>query len=67
MREITAKAIKLYYEYLISEEKAVATVNKYLHDIEKFKSLLGKRELCKTTLLYYKSERLRICSSIKCI
>lgn len=55
MREITANAIKLYYEYLISEEKAAVTVNKYLHDIEKFKSWLGKRELCKTMLLYYKS------------
>lgn len=55
MKEITNKIIRLFNDYLISEEKAQATVGKYIHDIEEFRLWLGARELCKTEVLAYKS------------
>ena len=55
MRTITSEQIKLFREYLVNEEKAQATVNKYLHDIGEFQIWLDERELCKTAVLAYKS------------
>lgn len=55
MRTITTEIIKSFNDYLINEEKAVATVNKYLHDIGEFQIWLGEQELCKMTVLAYKS------------
>lgn len=55
MRKITVKIIKLFNNYLIGEEKEAATVNKYLHDVEKFQIWLGKQALCKAAVLAYKS------------
>ncbi len=55
MRKITTEIIKSFNNYLINEEKASATINKYLHDISEFQIWLGDRELCKTTVLEYKS------------
>ena len=55
MRKITTEIIKSFNDYLINEEKAVATVNKYLHDIGEFQIWLGEQELCKMTVLAYKS------------
>ena len=55
MRKITTETIKSFNDYLINEEKAVATVNKYLHDVGEFQIWLGNQELCKTTVLAYKS------------
>ena len=55
MRKITIETIKSFNDYLINEEKAVATVNKYLHDVGEFQIWLGEQELCKTAVLAYKS------------
>ena len=55
MRKITIEIIKAFNDYLINEEKAQATINKYLHDVGEFKIWLGERELCKTAVLAYKS------------
>ena len=55
MRKITSEIIREYNDYLINEEKAAATVNKYLHDVDEFQTWLGDQELCKTAVLTYKS------------
>ena len=55
MRKITTEIIRSFNEYLINEEKAAATVNKYLHDVGEFQIWLGEQELCKTAVLAYKS------------
>ena len=55
MRKITTETIKSFNDYLINEEKAAATVNKYLHDVGDFQIWLGEQELCKTAVLAYKS------------
>ena len=55
MRKITTETIKSFNDYLINEEKAVATINKYLHDVGEFQIWLGEQELCKTAILAYKS------------
>lgn len=55
MRKITTEIIKSFNDYLINEEKAVATVNKYLHDVGELQIWLGEQELCKTAVLAYKA------------
>ena len=55
MRKITAETIRAFEDYLWSEEKATATVNKYRRDMCEFQIWLGERELCKTVVLAYKS------------
>lgn len=55
MRKITTEIIKSFNDYLINEEKTVATVNKYLHDVGEFQLWLGEQELRKTAVLAYKS------------
>ena len=55
MRKITTEIIKSFNDYLINEEKAAATVNKYLHDVGEFQIWLGEQELNKTAVLAYKS------------
>ena len=55
MRKITTETIKSFNDYLINEEKAAATVNKYLHDVGEFQIWLGEQELCKVAVLEYKS------------
>jgi len=55
MRKITTEIMKSFNDYLINEEKASATVNKYLHDVGEFQIWLGERELSKTAVLGYKS------------
>ena len=54
MRKITDKKIDLFKTYLISQEKANATVGKYSHDVICFKIWLGARELTKARVLGYK-------------
>ena len=58
MKKITNEAIRLFNDYLISEEKAEATVSKYVHDVGEFRLWLGEGELCKAAVLAYKS---RLC------
>ena len=55
MRKITNEITKSFKDYLINEEKAVATVNKYLHDVRDFQIWIGEQELCKKAVLAYKS------------
>ena len=55
MRKITTEIIRSFNDYLINEEKAVATVNKYLHDVGEFQIWLGEQEMCKAAVLAYKS------------
>ncbi len=55
MRTIQNDRLQLFGEYLINEEKAAATVHKYLHDVGDFRVWLGGRELCKAAVLAYKS------------
>ena len=55
MRKITTEMKESFNDYLMNEEKAVATVNKYLHDVGEFQIWLGEQELCKTAVLAYKS------------
>lgn len=55
MKKITMEDIKLYKTYLVDEEKAAATIEKYLHDVSELKIWLGERELCKSAVLEYKS------------
>lgn len=55
MGEITTEMIKSFNDYLISEEKAQATVSKYLHDVSELQIWLREQELCKTVVLAYKS------------
>lgn len=40
---------------MINDEKAAATVNKYLHDVSELQVWLGEQELCKMAILAYKS------------
>lgn len=55
MRNITNEIIRSFNNYLISEEKAEATVGKYLHDVCEFWAWLGTQDLCKAAVLAYKS------------
>ena len=56
MRRITTKIIESYRDYLISEEKSEATMDKYLRDVREFAEWLGDREFDKTVVLTYKTE-----------
>ena len=55
MKQITIENKKSFNDFLVSEEKAEATVEKYMRDIESFEAWLGKRELSKNALLDYKA------------
>ena len=55
MESITAKHIKAFENYLISEEKSAATVEKYSRDIKAFTLWLNGAELNKISVLEYKS------------
>ena len=54
MKKITKKLIKKFRRYLIEEEKAAATVEKYIRDINVFADWLGDKALDKETVLTYK-------------
>ena len=55
MRIITNKHIENFKNYLINEEKAEATVSKYLHDVSVFAAWIGGRDLEKSVVLAYKA------------
>ena len=55
MRKITEENVELFNDYLSNEEKARATVSKYLHDVRELQLWLGEQELCKSAVLAYKS------------
>lgn len=54
MKKLTNELIKNFRRYLIEEEKATATVEKYIRDINVFADWLGEKELDKETVLIYK-------------
>lgn len=56
MKRITNDLIKKFREYLLSEEKAVATIEKYIHDVLVFMTWLAGAEVTKMTVLEYKQE-----------
>lgn len=55
MKMISNEIIEAYRKYLISEEKAPATVEKYIRDIRAFARWLGEKEWDKEAVLQYKS------------
>ncbi len=56
MRIITKELLENYREYLICEEKATATIEKYIRDVSEFADWLGVKELEKSMVLAYKTE-----------
>ena len=59
MKKITKELIKKFRRYLIEEEKAAATVEKYIRDINVFADWLGDKELDKETVLTYKENLIK--------
>ena len=55
MKMIPNENIEAYRKYLMSEEKAPATVEKYIRDIGAFARWLGEKEWDKEAVLQYKS------------
>lgn len=54
MKKITNTAIQKFKDYLINEEKAAATVEKYIRDLTAFAAWLGDDTLCKEKVMQYK-------------
>lgn len=54
-RRITRQTVKEFRNYLIENEKAEATVQKYLHDIRCFCEYVAVRPLDKALVLHYKA------------
>lgn len=54
MRKITNKMIAKFTAYLVDEEKAGATIEKYIRDITAFYRWLKNADICKTKVLQYK-------------
>jgi site-specific recombinase XerD len=55
-RTITSEIIKKFKEYLINDEKSVATIDKYVHDVEVFTNWIGESTLDKSKILDYKKK-----------
>ncbi len=53
-RTVTAKTLEGFEAFLIENEKAKATVEKYMRDIRCFLRCTAERELDKSLILYYK-------------
>ena len=56
MNFINKERIQAFRIHLIEEEKASATIEKYMHDVMVFAEWLGERDLEKTVILAYKAE-----------
>lgn len=54
MKKITGRIIKKFREYLTDEEKAQATLEKYIRDVTAFAAWLGAEPLSKARVLEYK-------------
>ena len=55
MKKITPLQIKKFYNYLMEEEKASATIQKYVHDVEAFTAWLTVDAIDKSVVLSYKN------------
>lgn len=53
-RKLTSNLIYSFYKYLIREEKSEATVEKYIRDINVFKSYIGDSPVTKEKVIDYK-------------
>lgn len=58
-REINQKLIVNYKNHLIDEEKSLATITKYIRDIEKFYQYADKKEVTKELVKLYKEELMK--------
>ena len=56
MRKITNDLIEKFKNFLLNEEKAVSTVDKYVHDVMMFSDWVKENEFDKTVVLNYKQE-----------
>ena len=56
MKRITNKSIQKFKEYLISDEKAIATIEKYIHDVFVFMTWMSGAEVTKMAVFEYKQE-----------
>lgn len=56
MKKITNTLIQKFREYLLNEEKAVATIEKYIRDVLVFMTWMAGAEVTKTSVLEYKQE-----------
>lgn len=56
MRKITSELIQDFKKYLTKDEKSPLTVEKYIHDINAFKSRYENVEITKETVIEYKQE-----------
>jgi len=56
MKKITIETIKQFKDYLISEEKSEATIEKYIRDINAFYVWICGREVNKSVVIEYKNE-----------
>lgn len=56
MRIITNDLIQKFREHLLNEEKAIATVEKYIRDVLVFMTWLSDAEITKAVVLRYKQE-----------
>ena len=55
MRHIINKQIELFKQYLISEEKAALTIEKYIRDITTFQRWLGDSNVSREKIIEYKT------------
>ena len=55
-RILEAQKIQEFKSHLTNEERSVATIEKYMRDVRFFKTFVGDAEICKQTVLDYKSK-----------
>ncbi len=60
MKQITGDSLKNYKEFLFTEEKSSATIDKYLRDVKTFARWSGDREITKFLVLEYKNYLIEI-------
>lgn len=57
-RILMKKSISDFKNYLQIEEKSAHTVEKYVRDVRAFFEFVGKREVSKEVVIFYKNELL---------
>ena len=55
MRTITQELILKFQKHLVNEEKAQATITKYLYDVREFTKWVNSQDINKELVLEYKS------------
>lgn len=58
-RILSQEEIEKYKEYLRQEERAVQTIQKYVHDVQRLMEFAGGRELTKDMLIRWKEELIK--------